>query len=218
MPPPPSRPRVFHQRNCAGAWLPKAVKCLPAAWDGSKVWEGFGFAEEHLALVGAAVLCQGAAALGLHSQPSTRSEQEQQLLAGGRAVPVWLCQRGCASPWPGSSLGAWLGKVGSRLSPLHQQRRVRRVSSRWLRLCSAGLTGQTRLCGCRPADRLVPGESLDPSSSLQAAQGVRWVRAWSRAVKLPTAQDAACPLRCSTARVRRCAALPIRGSQSTAGM
>lgn len=91
------------------------------------MWEGFSFAKEHLALVGAAVLCRGAAAPGFHSQPSTRSEQE--LLTDGQAVPVWLCQRGCASLWPGSSFGARLGEVGSRLSPPHQQQRVCRASS-----------------------------------------------------------------------------------------
>lgn len=68
--PPPSCLRVFNQQNRACASLPKAAKCLPAVWDGSEVWEGFGFAKEHLAPVGAAVLCQAAAAPGFYFQPA----------------------------------------------------------------------------------------------------------------------------------------------------
>lgn len=76
-----------------------------AVWEGSEVWEGFGFAKEHLAPVGAEVLCWGAAAPGFYFQLSSGSMQERvaahrwlscagmAVLALGQAAP-WVLGRG----------------------------------------------------------------------------------------------------------------------------
>lgn len=119
-----------------------------------EVWEGSGFAKEHLAPVGAAVLRRGAAAPGFYSQPGSGSGRERA------AARRWLS---CASPRPGGSLGAQLGEVGSHLPPPHQQRWVCRESSLVAAaLLCRGSPGrrvpwQIGLCGCCPADRSVPG-------------------------------------------------------------
>lgn len=96
-----------------------------AAWEGSEVWEGFGFAKEHLAPVGAEVLCWGAAAPGFYFQLSSGSMRER--VAAHRwlsCAGVVVLALGLAAPWV---LGG--GEVDCPLLPPCQQQWVCRESS-----------------------------------------------------------------------------------------
>ena len=123
-PPPPSCPRVFNQQNHAGESLPKAAKCL---WQRG-TQRG----------VGGLWLCQRASGPGGRSGASPGScrsgvlfpaRQWEHAGARGCSEMAELCRCGRAGPWPGSSLGAWQGEVGSHLPPPRRQQWVCRESS-----------------------------------------------------------------------------------------
>ena len=169
---------------------------------------------------------------GFISSSAVGARRSTRLLTDGRAVPVRPCR-----PVAWQLLGCLAG--GGGLSSPTSSPAAMGLQGELASGCGSALPRLPRQAGAL-ADRAllirrclvsVRSGELDPSPSLEAAQGFRWVRAQSGSVKPPAPQGTArpgagtvvvprLPIPCDagTARVRHHAALPIGVSESTMGM